>query len=93
MTGEITIHGKVLAIGGLKEKLLAAQRESMTKVLIPLKNKATYQELPASLKRHIKVEFVSDYQEVFMEVFGMIAKSGASFRELRGDCQDEGLAS
>lgn len=69
MTGEITIHGKVLAIGGLKEKLLAAQREGLELVIVPEKNKANYAELPATLKRKLKVKFVKEYQEVFDELF------------------------
>lgn len=94
MTGEITIHGKVLAIGGLKEKLLAAQREGMGHVILPAKNKAVYQELAANMKRNLKVHFVTDYNEVFDIVFGMLAKSGAtSYREIRPDSRDKGLAS
>jgi ATP-dependent Lon protease len=58
MTGEITIHGKVLPIGGLKEKMLAATREGMTEVIIPEKNKAVFQELPQSIRRNLKAHFV-----------------------------------
>ena len=92
MTGEITIHGKVLAIGGLREKLLAAAREGMKEVVVPLKNKPNYTELPATLKRNLKVHFVSDYNEVYELLFGPLAKSGASFRTVPGS-HDEGLAS
>ena len=69
MTGEITIHGKVLPIGGLKEKLLAAQREGVTTVLIPNANRSHYSELPANLKRKLKVKFVTDYSDAFVELF------------------------
>lgn len=70
MTGEITIHGKVLPIGGLKEKLLAAQREGVERVLIPEKNKAAYEELPQAVKKKITVVFVKDFYDVFDEAFG-----------------------
>jgi ATP-dependent Lon protease len=93
MTGEITIHGKVLAIGGLKEKLLAAQREGMEAVILPEKNKAVYSELPVGLKRSLKVHFVKEYNEVFQVLFGAPAKSGATFREISAEKRDEGLAS
>jgi ATP-dependent Lon protease len=69
MTGEITIHGKVLPIGGLKEKLLAAMREGIVQVVLPHRNKARYDELPASMKRKIKVRFVKDFSEVFKIMF------------------------
>ncbi|SME89703.1 endopeptidase La [Pseudobacteriovorax antillogorgiicola] len=92
MTGEITIHGKVLAIGGLREKLLAAQREGMKEVVVPMKNKPNYSELPASLKRNLKVHFVTDYNEVFKILFGSMNKSGASFRSVP-ESRDKGLAS
>ena len=68
MTGEITIHGKVLPIGGVREKLLAAQREGMNLVLLPAKNKAQYDELPDSLKQNLDVKFVSEYYEAFCSI-------------------------
>jgi ATP-dependent Lon protease len=70
MTGEITIHGKVLAIGGLKEKLLAAAREGMECVILPDKNRAVYEELPPSIKKNLTIKFVKDYEEVFEVMFG-----------------------
>ena len=92
MTGEITIHGKVLAIGGLREKLLAASREGMKEVVVPHKNKPNYTELPNSLKRSLKVHFVSDYNEVFDILFESLNKSGASYVNVAGG-RGEGLAS
>ncbi|MEZ4742555.1 MAG: endopeptidase La [Bdellovibrionota bacterium] len=69
MTGEITLHGKVLPIGGLKEKVLAAQREGAKNVLIPYGNKSAYIALPHHVKRGISVKFVKTYDEVFDELF------------------------
>ena len=69
MTGEITLHGKVLPIGGLKEKILAAQREGIEHVLLPEKNRATFELLPVNVKKRIKVTFVKEYHEVFDVMF------------------------
>ena len=69
MTGEITLLGKVLPIGGLKEKVLAAQREQMECVIIPKSNKSLYVALPAQIKRRIKCHFVSHYREAFRILF------------------------
>ncbi len=69
MTGEITIHGKVLPIGGLKEKLLAAMREGIVDVIIPEKNRALFEELPQNVRRSLKPHFVREYNEVFEILF------------------------
>jgi ATP-dependent Lon protease len=69
MTGEITLHGKVLPIGGLKEKILAAQREGIQHILLPEKNRATFEHLPMNVKRRIEVTFVKSYDEVFNVMF------------------------
>ena len=70
MTGELTLLGKVLPIGGLKEKLIAARRSSVKTIIFPKANKPDYDELPAYLKKGIKVHFVSHYEEVFKIAFG-----------------------
>ena len=69
MTGEITLHGKVLPIGGLKEKLLAAQREGIEHVLLPEKNRATFEQLPMNVRKRIKVTFVNSYLDVAAIMF------------------------
>lgn len=69
MTGEITLHGKVLPIGGLKEKILAAQREGIEHVILPEKNRATFEQLPQNVKKRIKVTFVKNYTEVHEIMF------------------------
>lgn len=56
MTGEITLRGRVLPVGGIKEKALAANRMGIKKVLIPLENKKDLEEIPEKIKR--KVEFI-----------------------------------
>jgi ATP-dependent Lon protease len=64
MTGEITLKGRVLPIGGLKEKLLAAQRGGIKLVLIPEDNQKDLEEIPASVKRDLKVVPVKRADEV-----------------------------
>ena len=64
MTGEITLRGKVLAIGGLKEKTLAALRAGVTKVIIPFENKPDYDELPSVVKENIEFVFAKNIDTV-----------------------------
>jgi ATP-dependent Lon protease len=64
MTGEVTLRGRVLAIGGLKEKLLAAMRGGITTVLIPKENVKDLEEIPENVKRDMTIIPVSTVDEV-----------------------------
>lgn len=64
MTGEVTLRGRVLAIGGLKEKLLAAMRGGITKVLIPKENVKDLEEIPDNVKSHLEIIPVESVDEV-----------------------------
>jgi ATP-dependent Lon protease len=64
MTGEITLRGKVLAIGGLKEKLLAALRAGVFEVILPRANEKEIDELPDNIKNAMKLHFVDSMDEV-----------------------------
>jgi ATP-dependent Lon protease len=64
MTGEITLRGRVLPIGGLKEKALGALRAGITTIIIPEKNKKDLSEIPANVKRKITFITVKDASEV-----------------------------
>lgn len=64
MTGEITLRGRVLPIGGLKEKLLAAKNAKIKTVLVPDKNKADVAEISNEIKRGLEIIFVSSMEEV-----------------------------
>jgi ATP-dependent Lon protease len=64
MTGEITLRGKVLAIGGLKEKLLAALRAGIFEVILPRANEKDIAELPDNIKSAMKLHFVDNMDEV-----------------------------
>jgi ATP-dependent Lon protease len=64
MTGEITLRGRVLPIGGLKEKALGALRAGIHTVIIPEKNKRDLVEIPKNVKRKIKFIAVANMDEV-----------------------------
>ncbi len=64
MTGEITLRGKVLPIGGLKEKLLAAHRAGIYEAIVPEENRKDLADLPELLKTAMKIHFVSEMDEV-----------------------------
>lgn len=64
MTGEITLRGRVLPIGGLKEKILAAKMAGVKKVLVPLKNKKDVEEISGEIKSGLEIVFVETMTEV-----------------------------
>jgi len=64
MTGEITLRGTVLPIGGLKEKVLAAHRAGIKKVLIPSENEKDIEEIPATVLKTVELELVSHMDQV-----------------------------
>lgn len=66
MTGEITLRGRVLPIGGLKEKLLAALRAGIKKVLIPAENEKDLEEIPENVKKGMEIVCVSGAEEVLL---------------------------
>ncbi len=69
MTGEITLRGRVLPIGGLKEKILAAKAAHMKQVLVPLKNKKDIEEISAEILEGIDLEYVDSMAEVLKFAF------------------------
>ena len=69
MTGEITLRGRVLPIGGLKEKLLAAKNAGIKTVLVPEKNKRDVEEISSEIKKGLEIKFVSQMQEVLTAAF------------------------
>lgn len=69
MTGELTLTGRVLAIGGVKEKLVAARRSGLKTIIMPKDNLRDYEELPDHLKKGIEVHFIEHYDEVVKLAF------------------------
>jgi ATP-dependent Lon protease len=65
MTGELTLTGQVLPIGGLKEKALAAQRAGVKRVLAPSRNEADLEDIPEALRRAMDFVWVQEIDDVF----------------------------
>lgn len=68
MTGEITLRGRVLPIGGVKEKVLAAYRQGIRKILLPKENKADIEEIPGSVRRKMEFVLLETAEDAFKEV-------------------------
>ncbi|EED36619.1 ATP-dependent protease La [Luminiphilus syltensis NOR5-1B] len=69
MTGELTLTGRVLTVGGIREKVIAARRSKIPELLLPHDNKGDYEELPDYLKEGLTVHFVRTFREVVDIVF------------------------
>ena len=69
MTGEVTLSGRVLPIGGVKQKLLAAQRNGMTEVFIPARNEPDLDDVPADVLEALTVRPVGRVTEILDAVF------------------------
>ncbi len=69
MTGEITLVGNILQIGGLKEKTISAKRAGLKTILIPKTNQKDIEEIPEEIKNFLNIVFVEKYDEVFQFIF------------------------
>ncbi|MBU0278318.1 MULTISPECIES: endopeptidase La [unclassified Gemella] len=69
MTGEITLHGKVLPIGGVKEKVLSSEKMGINTIILPFKNKGDLSDIPSEIKENLNIYFVKNISEVFEIVF------------------------
>ena len=69
MTGEISLTGQVLPVGGIKEKMIAARRMKIRNLLLPEANRGDYEDLPEYVKKRLAVNFVSTYDEVLTHLF------------------------
>lgn len=69
MTGEITLRGNILPIGGLKDKIIGAHRGGIKTIFIPKKNEKDIDDIPKEIQKDIKLILVDDYKEIYKEVF------------------------
>ncbi|MFP8965338.1 endopeptidase La [Pokkaliibacter sp. CJK22405] len=69
MTGELTLTGKVLPVGGIREKVIAAKRSGITELILPKANERDFDELPDYVKAGVTAHFASQYQDVFNVAF------------------------
>jgi ATP-dependent Lon protease len=71
MTGEVTLRGAVLPIGGVKEKLLAASRAGIEKVILPLRNQKDLIDVPSEVKASLQISFVENIEELLREALDL----------------------
>lgn len=78
MTGELTLTGHVLAVGGIREKVIAARRSRIQELVMPAANQADFDELPDYLREGLTVHFAKTYRDVFEVVFADHNRAGKS---------------
>ncbi len=76
MTGEITLRGRVLPIGGLKEKMIAAHRGGIDTVVVPKENEKDLKEIPAKIKRGLTIQLVEEMDEVLAQALALDDPAG-----------------
>lgn len=69
MTGEMTLLGEILKVGGVKEKIIGAYNEGINKIFIPIDNKIDLEDLPKQIKENVEIILVKDYKEIFANLF------------------------
>ena len=93
MTGEITLRGNVLPVGGIREKLLAAHRLGINKVLIPEKNERDLEELPEQAKKDLEIHLLKTMDDVLIHVFnGKIPKMKSSVTKRKSPSEKSAAA-
>ena len=70
MTGETSLTGKVLPVGGIKEKIMGGRRSGIKTIILPMSNQRDYDEIPDYLKEGLEVHFADDFDKVYEVVFG-----------------------
>jgi ATP-dependent Lon protease len=71
MTGDITLRGMVMPVGGIKEKLIAAHRAGIERVLIPKRNEKDLRDVPDEVKRELQIDLVETAHDVIRIALGM----------------------
>ena len=83
MTGEITLTGRILPIGGLKEKVIGAYRARVNKIFIPRENEKDLKDIPQNIRDKIDFILVDNYNEIFNELGGKKYESKGINRKSR----------
>ena len=69
MTGEITLRGKILPVGGIKEKILVAINNNIKTIYVPIDNKADVKEIDKNIIKGIKIKYIDNYLELYNDLF------------------------
>lgn len=77
MTGEVSLTGKVLPVGGIKEKVIAAKRVGVNCILLPSENRKDFDDLPSFITQGLEVHFVEHYRDTFSIVFPDLAPASS----------------
>jgi ATP-dependent Lon protease len=75
MTGEITLSGLVFPVGGIKEKVLAAHRAGIRRIILPLRNEADIEEIPANVREQLQIVFISRINEILDAALEMLVSN------------------
>jgi ATP-dependent Lon protease len=78
MTGEVTLNGRVLPIGGVKQKLLAAQRAGLSTVFIPARNEADLDDVPADVLQTLQVKPMTDVADIVAQALVPAGEAAAT---------------
>lgn len=84
MTGEITLRGKVMPVGGIKEKVLAASRAGLASVILPARNRNSLEEIPREIRKKIKFVFVHTIDEAVRNAIGVVPSKRATGERKKG---------
>jgi ATP-dependent Lon protease len=84
MTGEISLRGKILPVGGIKEKVLAAKSVGIETVLLPEKNRSDFEEIPEDIRKGLKVEYYTNMMDLLKRTVPKAFRSKVNFSEREG---------
>jgi ATP-dependent Lon protease len=88
MTGEITLRGQVMPVGGIKEKVLAAHRSGLQTIILPKRNEADLEDLPKDVRASIKFVFVDTVDEVLDAALSPATKNRPKRRKRKSKAKE-----